>query len=44
MSEADAVHDEVQRLVWALVDEYITDEEFARLESLLTGDAAARET
>ncbi len=38
----DPAEDEVEQLVWALVDEVITAEQMQRLEQLLTGGDEAR--
>ena len=44
MPQRLAIEDEVRQLAWALVDQYITDEQASRLEQLLTDEAAARRT
>lgn len=43
-SDVPIVTDRVQELTWALVDEGITDGEFALLDNLLLSDDNARET
>jgi hypothetical protein len=42
--QGEHVADEVQDLVWALVDEYATDSQISRLEELLLGSEEARRT
>jgi len=42
MQDSEQLMEEVQHLVWALVDEVATDEQVRRLETLVLEHAAAR--
>ena len=42
MQDSEQLMEEVQQLVWALVDEMATDEQIRRLEALVLEHAAAR--
>ncbi|MCE9553558.1 MAG: hypothetical protein K8T91_09335 [Planctomycetes bacterium] len=42
MQDSEQLMEEVQQLVWALVDEVATDEQIRRLENLVLEHAAAR--
>ncbi|MBN1394849.1 MAG: hypothetical protein JW959_07490 [Pirellulales bacterium] len=42
MNDAEHRAEEVQELVWALIDDYATERQMRRLEELLLDDAEAR--